>query len=153
MDIVFEKMSAADAQTLLDIQIRAFHQDTIDYGVEEGGPPDYDSLEHMLKDIEKYYSYKILADGKIVGGIVVWNYGEGHYHLDKIYIDPAYHNQGIGTKAMNFLEASYPATKWTLDTPAYALRNQHFYEKFGYLKVGEHEEADGFILFAYEKKG
>jgi ribosomal protein S18 acetylase RimI-like enzyme len=153
MEICFEKANAADAPTMLDIQIRAFHQDALDYpDVEEGGPPGYDELASVLKDIEKYYTHKIVSDGKIVGGIVVAGYEEGHYHLDKIYIDPAYHNQGIGTKAMNFIEATYPATKWTLDTPAYAVRNQHFYEKFGYIKVGEREEdGDSLILFRYEK--
>lgn len=153
MEIQFENASAADAEALLKIQIAAFHQDAIDYGVEEDGPPGYDSLSYILEDIERYYSHKIIADGKLVGGIVVFNYGNGHYHLDKIYLDPAAHNQGIGTKAMEFVEATYPAKKWTLHTPAYAVRNQHFYEKFGYQKVDEVEESDGLMLFAYEKKG
>jgi ribosomal protein S18 acetylase RimI-like enzyme len=153
MDITFEKALAADAETMLKIQIRAFHQDTVDYGVEEGGPPEYDSLERMLSDIRDYETYKIVSDEKILGGIVVWDEAEGHYHLDKIYIDPDYHNQGIGTKAITFIEATFPAQKWTLDTPKYAVRNQHFYEKFGFVKVGEsEEEPDGLILFAYEKQ-
>ena len=52
--------------------------------------------------------------------------------------------------AMQFIEQAYPAQKWTLHTPAYAIRNQHFYEKLGYIKMAE-EYDDDFLLFAYEK--
>ncbi len=107
----------------------------------------------MLQKIHGDEYYKILADGQIVGGIVLYDFGDGHLHLDLLYIDPAIHNQGIGTQAMTFIERTYTATKWTLDTPAYATRNQHFYEKFGYVKIGENTEPDGVILFAYEKPG
>lgn len=77
--------------------------------------------------------------------------GEGHYHLGVIFIDPAYHNQGIGTQAMHFIEKTYLAKRWTLDTPKYAIRNQHFYEKFAYIKVREFEPDDDITLIAYEK--
>jgi len=39
---------------------------------------------------------------------------------------------------------------WTLDTPDYATRNHHFYEKFGYVRVGS-EPVEDFMLLAYEK--
>nr|MCU0480744.1 GNAT family N-acetyltransferase [Anaerolineae bacterium] len=67
------------------------------------------------------------------------------------HIDPPYHGKGIGTLAMQFIETMHPATKWSLDTPIYATRNQHFYEKLGYIKVGETIEAGGLVLFSYEK--
>lgn len=152
MDIRFEKAEAADAETLVDIQIRAFHSDVALYpDVEEGGPPEYDSVDVMLDDIAKGYCHKILADGKIIGGIVVFPREDGHFHLHIIQIDPAFHGKGIGKKAMAFIEAAYPATKWTLDTPAYATRNQHFYGNLGYVKVGEALEPDGLLLYSYEK--
>jgi len=151
MEITFERATPADAETLVNIQVRTFHEDARIYpGVEIGGPPGYDSVEETIKKIEGDEFYKIVADGQIIGGIVIYVYGEGHYHLDLLYIDPAYHNQGIGTQAMHFIEKTYPATKWTLDTPGYAVRNHHFYEKFGYVKVKE-VDAHGIVLIAYEK--
>lgn len=153
MEIKFEKALPEDAQTLMAIQIRAFHEDAKIYpNVAEGGPPNYDSLETMLDDIEKGLCHKILADGKIIGGTVVWEEDDGHYHLHIIHIDPPFHGQGIGTKAMQFIEATYPAKKWSLDTPAYATRNHHFYEKLGFVKVGEILESDDFLLYSYEKQ-
>jgi ribosomal protein S18 acetylase RimI-like enzyme len=152
MNISFEPAIPDDAEILLNIQICAFHSDAETYpGVEMGGPPGYDSLEAVRNDIAKYHYHKIVGDGEIVGGIVVWNRGDGYFHLDKLYIAPEYHNRGIGSKAMQFIEQNYPANRWTLDTPLYATRNQHFYEKFGYVKVGESDE-DGLILIAYEKR-
>ena len=63
---------------------------------------------------------------------------------------PAHHDRGIGTQAMHFIEAHLPATRWTLDTPIWAIRNIHFYEKLDYVKVGKIEEDD-ITLIMYEK--
>ena len=153
MNIAFEHATAADVEALVKAQISAFHYDAVLYpGVEEGGPPGYDSVEATLKKIIEDEFYKIVVDGQIVGGIILFEREPGHFHLDVLNIVPEYQNYGIGTQAMKFIEQKYPATKWTLDTPAYAIRNQHFYEKFGYVKVGEKYEADVFLLFAYEKR-
>jgi GNAT superfamily N-acetyltransferase len=153
LHITFERATPADAQTLVNIQMAAFHHDSVIYpGVEMGGPPGYDSVEFALQKMREHDYYKILADGRIVGGIVVWTLEDGHFHLDLLYIDPDFHNHGIGKQAMQFIERTYPARQWTLDTPGYALRNQRFYEKFGYVKVAESIEEGGIILFVYEKR-
>jgi ribosomal protein S18 acetylase RimI-like enzyme len=151
MIVNFERATAADAETLVSIQIAAFHSDSAAYpGVEVGGPPGYDSVENMHKKIQEEDCYKIVVEGRIIGGMVVFDYGQRHLHLDVIYIDPAYHNRGIGTQALHFLEQTYPAKRWTLHSPLYAIRNQHFYEKFGYVKMAE--EVHDIILIAYEKR-
>ena len=55
-------------------------------------------------------------------------------------------------KIFKFLEAKFPTVrKWTLNTPAWAHRNRHFYEKLGYVKVHEETLEDGGILVFYEK--
>ena len=152
MNIAFEHAVPADAEALVKVQIAAFHDDARMYpGVELGGPPGYDSVDVMLRKIGEAKVYKILADGQIVGGIIAYDEGQGHFHLDVLDIDPAYHNRGIGTQAMHFIERTYPAQKWTLNTPGYALRNQHFYEKLGYVKTGEYP-FENFTLIDYEKK-
>lgn len=151
MSVTFERATDADAEALVSVQIAAFHDDTRLYGVELGGPPGYDSADMMRTKIREEECYKIVYEGQIVGVIIVNIHEEGHYHLDVIAIHPDYHNRGIGTQAMRFIEQIYPATLWTLDTPLYAVRNQHFYEKFGYVKTAENN-YDGFILIAYEKR-
>ena len=151
MRILIEPATPADAERLVAVQIAAFHHDAVIYpGVAIGGPPGYDSVENLLQKIKEGDYYKIMVEGQIIGGIAVFDLGEGHFHLDLLYIEPAYHNRGIGTQAMHFIEGTYHATKWSLHTPGYAIRNQHFYEKFGYVKVGEEEYPD-LTLLAYEK--
>ncbi len=151
MTISFERATAADAEDMVKMQIVAFHDDARLYpGVEMSGPPGYDSVEVMLEKIQENEVYKIVTDGRIIGGLIIVKREQGEMHLDVINIDPQYHNRGIGTQAMEFIEQAYPAQKWTLHTPAYAIRNQHFYEKLGYIKM-EEEYDDDFLLFAYEK--
>ncbi len=150
-NITFERAAAADAGALVKVEIASFNDESRIYaGIDIGGPPGYDSVVVMLQKIQEADAYKIVHDGQIIGGIVVYNEGQGHLHLDLIFVATGYHNRGIGTQAMQFLDQAYTAKKWTLDTPGYAVRNQHFYEKFGYIKVGE-EQLDGFTLIAYEK--
>jgi ribosomal protein S18 acetylase RimI-like enzyme len=157
VNIVFERAIPADAETLVKVQIAAFHHDSVLYpDVPQGGPPGYTSVETALQKMREDEFYKIIADGQIVGGFVIFDVGNGHYHLDVIFIDPAYQDRGIGTQAIQFMEQTYPASLWTLNTPAYAIRNQHFYEKHGYVKVGEGllDEGGGqmLLLYDYEKR-
>jgi GNAT superfamily N-acetyltransferase len=153
MNLTFERATAADAEALVAAQIAAFHHDAVLYpGVEIGGPPGYDSVEDMRRRMAEGQCYKMLDTGQIAGGMVVFDMGAGHVHLGVIFIDPAHQNRGLGTQALQFLERTYTdATRWTLDTPTWAIRNQHFYEKLGYVKVGE-EVLPDITLIQYEKR-
>lgn len=152
MIITFERATPDDVETLVAVQIAAFHNDAVIYpGVEADGPPGYDSVEHNLAQMRENDYYKILCDGLIVGGIVVANVGGGRYHLGVLYIHPEVHNRGIGSQALHFIEATYPAKRWTLNTPGYAVRNHRFYEKHGYVKIGS-RAFKNFSLFDYEKR-
>jgi hypothetical protein len=50
-----------------------------------------------------------------------------------------------------FIERTFPATVWTLGTPTFATRNQHFYERLGFVKAGETVFPD-ITLIQYEKR-
>jgi ribosomal protein S18 acetylase RimI-like enzyme len=134
------------------VQIAAFHDDARLYpGVPIGGPPGYDSVEAMLATIARGQCHKVAVDGEIVGAITVVDQGEGHFHLDVLAIDPAHHNKGVGTQAMAFIERTFPAALWTLETPTFATRNQYFYEKLGFRRIGETIYPD-ITLIQYEKR-
>lgn len=150
MNIRFERATPNDAEALVKAEVAAFHHDTVLYSVPLGGPPGYDSVENALQKMAEHDCYCIVYEGEIVGGIVVMNFGEGHFHLDLLYIDPEYHNRGIGTQAMEFITENYTASIWTLDTPIWAVRNRHFYEKFGFVNVKETEYED-ITLITYQK--
>lgn len=149
LNVTIEPSKDNEAEELVRVQIASFNSDAVFYpGVEEGGPPGYDSVELMRRKIAEDFAYTIRADGKIVGGLILFKKDTGHMHLDVIFVAPALHGKGIGSKAMAFLEETYPGMRWTLDTPVYAVRNHHFYEKFGFLR-GEAYEVDGFALYPY----
>jgi len=153
MNITFERATVTDAEALVNVQIAAFHHDAVLYpGVEIGGPPGYDSVDDMHTKMAEGHCYRMTHAEQIVGGMVVFEMGQEHVHIGLLFIDPAYHNRGIGTRAMQFLEQTYPsATLWSLDTPTWAIRNQHFYEKLGYVKLKERTLPD-ITLIEYEKR-
>lgn len=80
--------------------------------------------------------------------------GRGMFELGRIYIDPDFQDRGIGTQAMQFIEQAHPgARRWRLGTPIWATRNHHFYEKVGYVKMGDDVGRDGKVIgIWYEKQ-
>lgn len=139
-----------DLSKISEIRIRAFEWDVKVYG---RGPEGYDSLEQLKESFQRAIYYTILSEDIIIGAIVIKKRSAEEYRVGGIYIDPDYHNKGIGSQAIEFLEGEYKQVKkWTLDTPYKSYRNQHFYEKMGYVKVGEVRPFnDEFALFEYEK--
>jgi GNAT superfamily N-acetyltransferase len=149
--ITFCRAATSDAELLLQAKIKAFEWDVEKYGM---GPPSYDSLADLLVAISKAQYYKILYNNVIVGGFSLYDMGNSHFELGSIYIEPDYQGKGIGEQAISYIEQSYPEVrKWTLETPYLSFRNHHFYEKMGYIKIGEEklEVPQGFVLFKYEK--
>ncbi len=148
----FERATPEDAPLLAEVSRRAFHNDIHYEGPGEGGPPGYDSAEWQILAMNHCMYYEILFDDKIIGGFFILDKGDGHYELVRIFIDPDFQNQGIGTRTLEFMWQMFPeATKWTLDTPAWNLRTQHFYETMHFVKVGTRREGWG-TLVLYEKR-
>ncbi|MBN1579920.1 MAG: GNAT family N-acetyltransferase [Anaerolineae bacterium] len=144
--IEFRKAKASDAEALAQASERAFHSDIHCGAPEIGGPPGYNSAAWQKKTMRFADYYAILADGRIVGGIIVFRKETRQYELGRIFVDPDVQNQGIGTQAFAFLWETYPlAKRWTLGTPAWNRRTRHFYKKVGFVEIGE-DEHEG-ILF------
>ena len=144
--LMFEKATPEDARILARISERAFHSD-IHYGAPGlGGPPGYDSDLWQIRMMTAGEYYKILVDDRIVGGIIVRLKGYQYYEVARIFIDPGFQNQGIGTQTFEFLWTEYPEVKrWTLGTPTWNQRTPHFYRKVGFVEMGD--DGYGGILF------
>ncbi len=144
--IQFQKARAADAATLAQCSKRAFHSDIHCGAPSIGGPPGYDAAQWQKKMMRFGDYYKIVIDKQIVGGIIVFRKKAREYELGRIFVDPDFQNQGLGTQAFEFLWQEYPlAKRWTLGTPAWNVRTRHFYKKVGFVEIGE-DEHEG-ILF------
>lgn len=150
--ITVERAKIEDAAALVKVKVSSFSREATLYG---SGPPGYDSLENQMQGIKHGYCYKIVSNDRIIGGMGVYDKGNGHFRIGSIYIDLDFQNQGIGTLAMKFIGREFPrVTKWSLETPYLSYMNHHFYEKLGFVKVGATEpesDRNGFYLFLYEK--
>jgi RimJ/RimL family protein N-acetyltransferase len=150
--IRIEIAKVEDAKDIIKCKIDAYREEVDLYGF---GPRDYDSLEEQTKLIEEGNYFKILDNEKIIGGIRVRDNGEGEYWIGAVYIYSVKQNKGVGTKAMNLLFREFKdAKKWFLETSYLSFRNQHFYEKMGFVKFGETKpdiRKNGFHLFKYVK--
>jgi GNAT superfamily N-acetyltransferase len=143
LTLSFAEITEADVPALTAVMTRAFDDDSRRHlGVERGGPEGYDTGEFFRKWLFPYkesHGYKILLEGQLVGGLIVWILPDGNNILGTIFVDPEFQSRGIGTRTWEFVEATYPDTKsWTLQTPSFATSNHYFYEqKCGFVKISE----------------
>ena len=101
--------------------------------VEEFGPQKESVIprEHIESSIHagNAEAFRIIADGKVVGGVVVAIHPETQVNsLDLLFINPDCHSCGIGQQVWRMIEGKYPETKvWETHTPYFEKRNIHFY--------------------------
>ncbi len=151
--LAFEEFTEEDIPELTGVMTRAFDDDAQKHlGQEKGGPPGYDNgdfFREWLFGYEETDGYKVVADGKAIGAMIVWIFDHGKNILGTIFVDPAYQDQGIGSQMWAFIEETYPIAKsWRLDTPNWATKNHHFYEhKCGFTKIDEKED---FYIYSKE---
>ena len=74
-------------------------------------------------------TYRIVADGKKVGGVILKINKETHHNeLEILFVSPEEHTKGIGYGAWQAIEALHPETEvWETCTPYFEKRNIHFY--------------------------
>lgn len=82
------------------------------------------SRETIETSIDGGEAYRILKDGKPVGGVVISVDGD----LELLFVSPKAHSKGIGYAAWCAVERLHPEVKvWETVTPYFEKRNIHFY--------------------------
>ena len=128
-------LSADDReQFILDNQWAFKHGAMIEFG-ERDDHLDDDGEIISRKTIERCIdapeneTYRIVADGKRVGGVILKIDKETHHnHLEILFTLPEEHSKGIGYGAWQAIEAMHPETVvWETCTPYFDKRNIHFY--------------------------
>ena len=91
------------------------------------------SLETIEKSIDGGEAYRIMQDGKSVGGVVIRVDGE-QGDLDLLFVSPHAHSKGIGYAAWCAVEKLHPEVNvWETVTPYFEKRNIHFYvNRYGF---------------------
>ena len=141
LSLLFELIREADVPELTEVMKRAFDDDAQKHlGQSRGGPPGYDDGEFFrtwLFPYKESVGYKVISDGVIIGGIIVWILPDGKNILGTIFVDPASQDLGVGQQTWCFIEETYSDTKnWRLATPSWATKNHHYYVKCGFEEVG-----------------
>ncbi len=85
------------------------------------------SRETIEKSIDNGKAYRIMLDGRHVGGVIISVDGEKG-DLDILFTSPKEHSKGIGYAAWCEVEKLHPEVKvWETVTPYFEQRNIHFY--------------------------
>ena len=74
-------------------------------------------------------TYRIMLDGRKVGGVILKINNETHHNeLEILFVSPEEHTKGSGYGAWQAVEALHPETVvWETCTPYFEKRNIHFY--------------------------
>ena len=85
------------------------------------------SRETIENSIDSGEAYRIMQDGKPVGGVVIKVDGE-QGDLELLFVSPRVHSKGIGYAAWYAVEKLHPEViVWETVTPYFEKRNIHFY--------------------------
>ena len=122
MNLTFVEAGEQDIPDLTRVMTRAFDDDARKHrGLERGGPPGYhngDFFRKWMLGYQESIGYKMLMDGQVVGGLIVWILPGGRNILGVIFVDPDVQDRGIGTRGQ-FVEQTYPDAKAGSRTPTW----------------------------------
>ncbi|MFB3167402.1 GNAT family N-acetyltransferase [Neobacillus sp. 179-C4.2 HS] len=154
MEVRLEKATNNDAQTIFDIQVKAFIPLLDKYKDNETNPAN-ETIERVITRINRPDGgfYKILADNKLVGAICVFWKEDVQFWISPMFILPYYQGKGIAQKAIILIEEMFPqATSWELATILEEERNCYLYEKMGYNQTGVSKELNANATLIFYKK-
>lgn len=139
------KASTSDVAVINSISKRAFDSDIIVGASSKGGPPGYMSVSFHIKMAKENHLYKLLVDGLIVGGAILFVDGL-QLNIGRIFVDPEYFKKGYGIFIMQEIERIFSdAKELYLDTPVWNIRTNAFYQKLGYIV---YKKEDEFIYYS-----
>ena len=85
------------------------------------------SRETIEQSIDNGEAYRIVLDGKPVGGVIIKVDGD-RGDLEILFVSPRVHSKGIGYAAWCAVEKLHPEVRvWETVTPYFEKRNIHFY--------------------------
>ncbi|MBL4937617.1 GNAT family N-acetyltransferase [Clostridium sp. YIM B02515] len=136
--IHLERVNIEDAERIVEVKRLAYTDEDIRFGGGRGEKLKYvGNIDFINWCMNRFHLYKIMLDGTIIG--TFWLDHEtderlNYFELQDFCIAPEYHNRGYGAQALELMEKLHPDIKiWSLSTSTFSVRNQHLYEKMGYI--------------------
>jgi RimJ/RimL family protein N-acetyltransferase len=152
VEVRIKRTKLDEVEKLLAIQKEVFAEDYALYEDHDSTPVN-ETAEKLIENIERFFHYTIWLGNDIIGAIDIRPLDENRLRLSKLFLGTEFQNKGLGSKINKLIESEFPLIKdWSLYTPYLNKRNHHFYEKLGYIKIGEVQITEKLQLFKYEKR-
>jgi GNAT superfamily N-acetyltransferase len=151
VEVSIKKTKLDEIENLLAIQKEVFAEDYALYKDHDSTPVN-ETKEKLIENIERFFHFTIWLDNDIIGAIDIRPLDDKRLRLSKLFLRTEYQNKGLGSTIIQLMESEFPFIQnWSLYTPYLNKRNHHFYEKLGYMKIGEVQVTEKLQLFKYEK--
>ena len=129
--VVLEPLEDHDREQFIKANQEAFRYGaTEEFGLRDDHfeePGEIISRDTIERSIDKGTAYRLMLDGRFVGGAIVSVSGD-RGDLEILFVIPEEHSKGIGYEAWCSIERMYPEVKvWETCTPYFEKRNIHFY--------------------------
>ncbi|MGY0691514.1 GNAT family N-acetyltransferase [Virgibacillus sp. FSP13] len=154
MNVSLVKAKENDAESIFDIQVKAFTPLLKKYNDYDVNPAN-ETIDRVVQRINRSNGgfYKILADDEIVGAICIFWKEDVQFWISPMFILPSYQGKGIAQQAIILIEKMFPeATSWELATILEEARNCYLYEKMGYSKTGVSKNINDKTTLVFYKK-
>lgn len=156
--MVIDKALESDSRSLQEIAISAFRYEEKfrPAHVKPGGPLGHDAIRRHEQWIKDHDYYKLIVDGKIIGGCIV-KVNPSYHELFGILLHKDYISKGIGSKFLCEVMQLYPKSiNWMLETPDYSKHSHRFYRRNGFIEaettMPDPDLGYGFIIFHHTAK-
>lgn len=127
------KANPKDIRALIKIQKKAF--EPLYQVYKDDNSPYFNTIAQLKKHTKRSDTlfYKILAEGRLVGGLFWQNRGNGYWYLNRVFIDPEYQGRRIAQTAILKSEKYLLDAKLLgVDFPVDRTANKKCYEKCGF---------------------
>ncbi|MEN1936236.1 GNAT family N-acetyltransferase [Paenibacillus sp. 102] len=155
MEVILERAIEFDAESIFNIQVRAFKPLLEKYKDYKTNPAN-ETIDKVIARINRPNGgfYKILVNHTFVGAICVfWKEKTTQFWISPMFILPNYQGKGIAQKTLTLIEKMFPqATSWELATILEEERNCYLYEKTGYIQAGLRKKLNDNTTLVYYKK-
>jgi len=143
--------SIEDAEAILKLQKIAYQSEAQLYNDFSISP-----LIQTLDQIKAHFATKVFlkaVSGSVIVGSVRGYQEKGTCYVERLIVDPAFQDQGIGAALMNHIESVFrEAERLELSTGHKSERNIRLYQKLGYQEFRRKPATERLTFIFMEKK-